>query len=215
VITVVTEHPLAEWSPDHIHPKGAATDSTRDAGFNRKLFKLVASPRLLDLGCAGGGLVASVIEDGGLAVGIDGSDYNQVRGREEWGRHADTFFTADITRPFTVLEDGRPAVFDVVTAWEVLEHIPEHLLPAVMGNVRRHLAAGGMFICSISQQHDPWDGFDYHVTVHPELWWRGWFAGAGWTVRDDLFSHFDPDWVRGPKRGMDSFNLVLTLEGAA
>jgi SAM-dependent methyltransferase len=208
-VRIVTDHPIAGWSPDHIHPKGTATDSTVNPGFNRKLFGLIPAARLLDLGCAGGGLVASVLADGGFAVGVDGSDYSKLAGRAEWRVIPANLFTADITRPFTI-EDGDPLVFDVVTAWEVLEHIPEPLIGAVMANVTRHLTEGGLFICSVSRSEDRWEGHDYHVTVHQRDWWTGYLAALGWRERPDLYEHFDPDWVRGPENGMDSFALVIS-----
>ena len=208
---IVTDHPVAGWSPDHTHPKGTATDSTVHEGFNRKLFRLIPGVRLLDLGCAGGGLVASVIADGGSAAGVDGSDYSLLAGRAEWPVIPGNLFTADITRPFTLEDDdGTPMVFDVITAWEVLEHIPEPLIGAVMSNAARHLAPGGLFICSVSQAEDRWEGHDYHVTVRKRDWWAGYLAASGWRERPDLYGYFNPDWVRGPDNGMDSFALVIS-----
>ena len=213
---IVTSHPLADWSPDHVHPKGAATDSTRHAGFNKKLFGVIPQPRLLDLGCAGGGLVASVIEDGGSAVGVDGSDCNAKSGRAEWSVIPDRLFTADLTYPFMFEgDDWQPVTFNVVTAWEVLEHIPEGRIRAVMDNVRKHLEPGGLFICSISTERDQWDGYDYHVTVHSRDWWVGVLTVLGWREDPAMFGYFDPDWVRGPANGMMSFPLVLRDAGVA
>ncbi len=208
---IITEHPLADWSPDHVHPKGTATDSTTHPGFNRKLLELIPGVRLLDLGCAGGGLVASILADGGFAVGIDGSDYSALRNRAEWATIPGNLFTADITRPFTLQgDDGERLVFDVVTAWEVLEHIPEPLVPAMMANAAAHLRDGGLFICSISQARDFWEGYDYHVNIHQRDWWEGELPRLGWKLRPDLDAYFDPDWVRGPQRGMDSFAMVIS-----
>ena len=208
---ISTDHPLADWSPDHTHPKGAATDSTRHAGFNAKLAKLIPEPRLLDFGCAGGGLVASIIEDGGFAAGIDGSDYNQKHNRSEWAKRPESFFLADLTHPFILSEDDEEKVaeFDVVTAWEVLEHIPAHLVPAVMNNAAVHLAPWGFFICSISRMPDRWAKHDYHATVKSRDWWLRTFADLGWDEDAEMFEYFDPDWVRGPANGMNSFPLVL------
>lgn len=208
---VLTDHPLAEWSPDHIHPKGTATDSTTHQGFNDKLFRMIPNVHLLDLGCAGGGLVRSILDDGGFAIGIDGSDYSAKRYRAEWGTIPGYLFTADITHPFTVTEDyGEPLAFDVVTAWEVLEHIPEPLIETIMKNVGAHLTLDGMFICSISQSEDHWEDHDYHVTVKERGWWTEKMAELGWYERPDLNDYFHPDWVRGPENGMNSFAMVVT-----
>lgn len=209
---VTTEHPFATWSPDFIRPLGSRTDSTVQHAWNDRLYDLILAEdvRLMDLGCAGGGTVLSVINDGGTAIGIDGSDYGITHGQGEWPTIPGNLFNADITRNFTVTENGRPATFNVVTLWEVLEHIPEELLPVVMGNVARHLYPDGIVVASISQQSDCHSHVEYHVCVHPRAWWREKMSMLGWDVRDDLYDHFDPHWVRGPLNGMDSFPMVLS-----
>lgn len=212
MLTVETEHPFATWSPDFINPKGSKTDSTTNQAWNNKLYGIIpaAEVRLLDLGCAGGGLVASVLRDGGMAAGIDGSDYGVTNGQGEWLNIPGNLMNADITKNFRVLSDGHPAKFNVITMWEVLEHIPEDLIPTVMGSIALHLDDDGIFVCSISRAADCHEGHDYHVCVKPTDWWRDTFTNIGWTVRDDLFDHFAPDWVRGPNNGMDSFPLVIS-----
>ncbi len=209
MITIRTAHPLADWSPDHVHPKGTRTDSTTRPGFNQRLYRVFPHARLLDLGCAGGGLVQSVLDDGHLAVGIDGSDYSKARNRAAWAHIPGNLFTADITEPFQ-LYDGGPMSFDAITMWEVLEHIPEDRLGRLFANTARHLADGGMVICSVSRMDDCWEGYSYHVTVRGQPWWEAKLADLGWRVRPDLFPLFDPEWVRGPDNGMDSFPVVIT-----
>jgi 2-polyprenyl-3-methyl-5-hydroxy-6-metoxy-1,4-benzoquinol methylase len=71
-ITVKTNHPVAIYSPDHLFPHGTMRDNSSNPEFNKKLYELfpVKEVRLLDIGCSGGGLVKSILDDGGFAVGI-------------------------------------------------------------------------------------------------------------------------------------------------
>src|SRR5205807_1330748 len=107
---------------------------------------------VLDLGCAGGGFVRSLLDDGHLAVGLEGCDLPQAARLGEWGTISQHLHTCDITQPFTVRDrdSGRPLVFDAITAWEVMEHIRDADLPVLMANVRKHLAPDGLFLCSVS-----------------------------------------------------------------
>src|SRR5665213_486259 len=101
-------------------------DNSVNHAFNRKLFGLlpVASVRLLDLGCSGGAAVRSILEAGGFAIGIDGSDYSQKSRRAEWATIPDYLFTADATAPFAVKNCSPESIkFNVITAWEFFEHI--------------------------------------------------------------------------------------------
>jgi cyclopropane fatty-acyl-phospholipid synthase-like methyltransferase len=199
-----TAHPLAEDTPDHQHPRGTMNDSSTEPEFNRRLLQLFDPKprlRLLDLGCAGGGLVGSLIDDGVFAVGVEGSDYSKTRGRAEWDRCGASLFTADVTEPFQLRLVGEPLRFDVVTAWEFLEHIAEDKLPAVAANIRAHLKPGGLFIGSIATCGDYYDGVEYHATQRPATWWTAWLASEGFIADADLTAYFAPHWVRGPNKG--------------
>src|SRR5262249_29710921 len=141
-----------------------------------------AAVRLLDLGCAGGGLVRSLLADGCLAVGIEGSDVSKRFRLAEWGTCPWHLFTADLTHPFTVWQRGGGAcTFNGVTAWEVLEHIPEPRVRDVIANVARHLDVGGYFIGSVDTAPDgnPLTGAVYHHTLRPKEWWLNAFAEQG------------------------------------
>ena len=107
--------------------------------------------RLLDLGCAGGGLVRSLLSDGCFSLGVEGSDVSRRYKMAEWATCPWHLLTADITQPFTIVDNAdRPVLFNVVTAWEVLEHIPEAGIPVLIENVLRHLGdGGGFFIASV------------------------------------------------------------------
>lgn len=212
MITVETGHPLAAWTADHQYPRGTMLDSSTEPEFVRRLLDLIPDCRLLDLGCAGGGLVGAMLDAGTLAVGIEGSDYSQVRGRAEWARLSGTnLFTADITEPFRVMRGRIPVQFDVVTMWEVLEHIPQDKLAGVAGNIRRHLVPGGLLIASIATCSDFVNGVEYHATQQNAVWWLSRLAAAGFAVKPELAARFEGHWVRGPNKG-ESSSLCVVAE---
>ena len=198
MITVKTAYPVALTSPDHLHPYGTKRDNTVNLKFNAKLLKVVKSRpvRVLDLGCAGGGFVKSMLDMGHYAVGVEGSDYCKRNRSKEWGYIPDNLFTADIRQPFEVLEDGQPVSFDVVTAWEFFEHIDLPGLSGVIDNVKRHLKPGGLLIGSINTHSSQFNGVDYHLTVEKPIWWIEMFEINGFVYRADLWRAIDPDWLR-------------------
>ena len=75
---------------------------------------------MLDLGCAGGALVYDFACAGHNSVGVEGSDVALLAGSGFWPFIPDRLFTADITQPFEILQDGRELQFHLITAWEVL-----------------------------------------------------------------------------------------------
>lgn len=205
MISIATEKSVAIDSLDHIHPHGTAWDNSIWPPFNEKLFALTKTPRLLDIGCAGGGFVKSILDDGGFAVGIEGSDYSEKHQRAEWATIPKNLFTADATEPFQLTENNQPILFDVVTAWEFFEHIAEDKISGVIDNIKRHITDDGALIvsvCTISAGLSE-EGIEHHVTIHPPEWWYDEvFYPAGFTVDEQLRDYFEPDWVRGPINGV-------------
>jgi SAM-dependent methyltransferase len=222
-VRVETAHPVAVESPDHLNPWGTARDNSRNPRFNAKLYRLFSSldrpPRVMDLGCSGGGFVRDCLNDGCLAVGLEGSDYSLRMRRAEWAQIGGRFlFTADIAKPFQVMAraDGaeQPLVFDVITSWDVLEHIAAGDLPAVCDNLRRHLAPGGICVFSISHSSDVIRGVELHQTIQPREWWVELFAANGLRAHDTLERYFNTQFVRGKKQDApQSFHVVLSREG--
>lgn len=217
---VETDHPIASESPDHLFPMGTRTDSSRNPRFVDKLgrFPRAVEPdfAVLDLGCAGGGFVKDCLDRGWQAVGLEGSDYCKMRKRFEWATIPGSLFTCDITKPFTVMDSAgahapRQICFDIVTTWEVLEHIAEPDLPQLADNVRRHLRPDGLFVVSIRPFGGEILGVEHHQTVQPQPWWEATFRNLGLYVQPSFFTYFGGQYVRGPKfRGHGSFNLVLS-----
>ena len=196
-----TDHPVALDSPDHTHPLGTRRDNYENPVFNHHLFGLFdgRKPSVLDFGCAGGAMVRSLIDDGCLAIGLDGSDYNLKAQNAEWGKIPDNLLTCDLGFPFTLSNgDGEPFEFDVITAWEFVEHLPEDRLPAMMDNIKRHLKIGGLVIGSSVTFQSTAYGLEYHQTMNDLEWWEDLFKSHGFIHRTDLLQHFDivEAWVR-------------------
>lgn len=185
LISIETDHPLALDSNDHQHPWGSYRDDTTCPAFlqacQREFPHLL---RYLDLGCAGGGLVREFLDAGHFAIGIDGSDTPRKLGR--WDKYPDNFVTADISRIFAL---GRK--FDVISAWEVMEHMFLERLSVLFANIRNHLAQGGIFVCSISLRPDVVNGIVYHQTVMPKEWWLEQFAVNGMEIVESPFGHHE------------------------
>lgn len=84
------------------------------------------------------------------AIGIDGSIYcrNNIIGY--WLVIPNNLYTCDITKPFVFKEKGESAhkTFDIITIWEVFEHIRKDDINGVLRNINVHLDAKGYFIGS-------------------------------------------------------------------
>lgn len=221
-IHVETNHPVALGSADHQQPWGTARDNSRNPEFNAKLYELFKDRfplRVLDLGCSGGGFVRECLDDGCLAVGIEGSDFSKKTGRAEWATLADRrLFTADVTKPFTISAEAggvtQPLQFDVITSWEMLEHIAKEDLAVLADNIKRHLAPGGLFIGSVSPLPEVINGVTLHLTVEEKPWWVDRFAQDGLTNSDQYIPWFNGQYVRGPRQNAPgSFHVFLSHEG--
>lgn len=204
---IATSHPIALESNDHLYPRATKNDNHANFRFNEKLVKLLDKPQIsvLDLGCAGGGMVKTLLDAGHLAVGVEGSDYSQKIKRAAWGVYPDNLFTADVTKPFTVYTDhiSCPYLFDVVTAWEFFEHIKEQDLLGVLENIDRHLRPGGWLMASIANTQICFGtrGIVYHHTIKSAQWWYAMFERIGLKHDKDTDTWFGSDRVRsGPIR---------------
>lgn len=194
-----TEHPVAVTSLDHIYPQGTAFDNTVKLDFNKRLYGLYPGKTMsiLDLGCAGGGMVKSFIDDGHIAIGLEGSDYNLKHKRAAWMTNPDNLFTCDVSKPFILYTGDRlPYKFDVITAWEFLEHIYEHDLPTLFMNINNHLKPDGLFIGSTTKSNPAAKGVFHHVTRRKLEWWTERFCENDLQRDHKLEQYFDNAWVR-------------------
>ena len=196
-IKLVTDYPVAYKSLDHLYPHGTIRDNTRYPRFIEKCEELLRSDKplsFLDLGCSGGGMVLEAALREHISMGLEGSDCSQKEQRAEWRLLGNRLQTCDITKPFRLENiDGNLYLFDVITAWEVLEHIAEDDLTQLLSNIRNHLTTGGYFVASIANwaDIDPVSGVNWHVTCHPYEWWKNKFENAGFQVCSELFAPID------------------------
>jgi SAM-dependent methyltransferase len=182
-IKLETEHPVAYKSPDHLVPWGTKYDNSTHGKFILFMEDRIGRTgggvqrRSLDLGCSGGGLVYDFLRLGWVAVGLEGSDFSLKHGRAHWPELANRhLFTCDIGKPFRVLDQGQIHQCDLITMWEVLEHIRTEELPTLFQNILNHLKPGGYFIASTTSEPDIHDGVDLHQTKLTNAEWRQWVA---------------------------------------
>ena len=214
MFNVITEYSIAKDSLDTIHPFGTINDNTICPEFVDKIHNYFNGPVLfMDLGCAGGGLVKEFIDNGHLAIGLEGCPSNKHHQRHEWKNIPNNLFTCDITKEYTVEYDNIKATFDVITAWEVMEHIKIEDIQQLCTNIVNHLDYNGFFAMSISTAKDP-----YHVTLMDKDWWIETFKNNGLYYNEYITDYINPDWPRcnnqkpntGSCPSANSFHLCVT-----
>jgi hypothetical protein len=109
--------------------------------FYREVLKQIKSsvsngmPRLLDIGAGNGSFVAYCRSENIQASGVEPSKKLRV--------YATTRYNVQLFRSSTDLPDNS---YDVVTAQDVIEHIPPNSLQDFLGEVKRLLSGHGLFI---------------------------------------------------------------------
>jgi hypothetical protein len=222
-VILKAEREVAIASADHLLPWGTKRDNSHNPRFNDKVYKLFPRYKemlkVLDMGCSGGGFVKSCFDEGCLAVGLEGSDFSKKLRRAEWRTIPEYLFTCDITANFDILLEfaGKTdrLVFDIITSWEVMEHIAEADLATVAANVKKHLAPTGLWIMSVSPNEEVINGVRLHQTVKDKPWWIQKFGGLGLHHQEAFVHYFNTQFVRGPKYGgPGSFHLVVSTDPA-
>jgi 2-polyprenyl-3-methyl-5-hydroxy-6-metoxy-1,4-benzoquinol methylase len=178
-IKVITDYPVAFESPDHIIPVGTKNDNSTNAAYLKEVEKYFNNRKInvLDIGCAGGQLIVDLHNRGHKAVGIEGSDYSSKHKLHNWPKyHNSVLFTADVTKPFQIEENGERILFDLISAWEVVEHIHWNDLDNMFTNILSNLKEDGMFIVSVNTGPDVREDENkklhfLHQSVFPQDFW--------------------------------------------
>ncbi len=197
--SLISERRIAVDTDDHRFPRGTKIDNTRHPRFVRACEELFEFPiKHMDLGCAGGGLVWDFTCRGHWSVGVEGSDYSLREQRAYWRTIPDRLFTADIRYPFHFKDrEGQQVLFDVISAWELFEHIPEAQITGLLRNVISNLRPMGCLVASIATflDQDAATGAIYHNTVQSKEWWERRFMRAKLIPVSEMFE--TGDFVRG------------------
>ena len=188
MIKLITDHPIALESDDHIHPDGIYLDNNINSTFVKNVEKYFNNTKInmLDLGCAGGELVSRMAEQGHNTVGLEGSDHCinvreeavkhhniTPKGLKNWAQyHNSRLFTCDVTKKYQLLLNDSPMKFDLITCFDVMEHFHEHELDMFFQMIQNHLKPNGIFIASIALFDLIKDkGVNWHKSVYPKDWW--------------------------------------------
>lgn len=191
-IRCITDYPVAYDSPDYIHPIGTLNDHTRCPRFIKaceRLFPHKKRLSFLDLGCSAGGIVWDAVLGGHIGIGLEGSNISLLQQRAEWRLLPDNLFTCDISKPFALVDEhNKPWQFDVVSAWEVLEHLTEDGLHMLFKNLTQIMKPESFFFCSVSliDGGTTDDGLPLHQTIQPYEWWKEFIYNNGFKVVNPL-----------------------------
>lgn len=213
---VKTDFPIAYDSPDHIKPYGARKDLSRQKRFEAKLINYMwykEFTKILDLGCSSGAYISNMHDIGFFAIGLEGSDYSKINKRGPWAYLADfVLFTTDITKPFEIILNEKKSVekFDIITSFEVFEHLKENDIESLFKNIKKHTHFNSRLILSISTEDDFYEGLNLHQTVKSQDWWMTKFLSLGWHECKLSKKYFNGQYLRGKRfNAKNSFEVVL------
>jgi 2-polyprenyl-3-methyl-5-hydroxy-6-metoxy-1,4-benzoquinol methylase len=181
-ITLKTDHSIAYDSPDHIFPWGTMRDNSTNTLFIDEILEFcktnynIDKIKFMDLGCSGGQLAVDFHERGHIGIGLEGSDYSVKHQRANWPKyHNEILFTCDVTKPYSLYENEEQIKFNVITAWEVIEHIRPEDLNNLFTYISNNLEDGGIFVGSISTNEEFYEGnteIILHQTVMDQFKWQ-------------------------------------------
>lgn len=153
-VQVHTDFVVATDSLDHINPYGVINDNNNNPAYITEVKKHFNNMTInvLDLGCAGGGIVVDHISQGDFVIGLEGSDNVLMgAGKSNWENyHNKNLFLCDISHPFSITQNETPVLFDYIQTWEVLEHIPTDRLDVLLQNIKVCMKKSSLFCGSIA-----------------------------------------------------------------
>jgi 2-polyprenyl-3-methyl-5-hydroxy-6-metoxy-1,4-benzoquinol methylase len=199
MISLVTSKPIATDSLDHKYPAGALGAGT-SIRFIDKMKSMRDIENTLDIGCAGAGLVRDWLEHGVNAVGLDGTPHAAISANSRWPEINEKFgpghvFTCDVIAPLELIEDKCIVKFDLITCYEMLEHIDEFDLYKVMANINKHAKPDTFLVITTSYDDSFSMGVNLHITKRDRVWWADFFTQHGWFESPRQSEMGTHDWM--------------------
>lgn len=152
------------------------------------------NPRtVLDAGCAKGFLVEALRDRGVEAYGVDASEYAISSVRED-------------IRPYCrvgSVTDELDRDYDLITCFEVLEHLPLAESVDALANLCRH--TGDLIFSSTPTNA----GEATHINVHPPEWWAERFAQQGFYRDVDYDAGYVIAWAVRMRRSTDTAPRII------
>jgi SAM-dependent methyltransferase len=148
------------------------------AGMWRMLDRHLPAPgRHVDAGCGHGTIVHDLLDRGWDAHGFDLSEWVIAEARAYAGADGERFAVGSLDAiPFA-------GTFDLVTCFEVLEHVPDPV--AALRALGARLRPGGRLVATTPNLRplmpwpDPLTSDPTHISVHSARWWRQAVEAAG------------------------------------
>jgi len=197
---IKTEYPICFESPDYYEPVGAVNDDNSNEKYADELeVRFGKKLNYLELGCAGGTFIDLLVSKGHNAFGIDGTDHPLKIGRPAWLKYFNQrLFTCDLAKPFEITDNPK---FDVVSAWEFMEHVPTDSIDFILSKIYEILDENGIVVFGISMAE-----CSHHQSVFPEKVWNENYFNKLFEVHQyDLTNKYREDYFPGH----DSFFTIL------
>jgi len=159
------------------------TKDTPRCDFSDFLGKLPKVPRTLDLG-GGMGMFSKYLKTTYSEWDVTHSDF-------EIKKNIDLENLNITTRSLNFIQESiGNSCYDLITAWEVLEHIPYENLESTLKNIYEGLSTGGIFMFSTPDFDSPLcksnDFFaicpPFHYLVFSKRWLENYFENSNWEI---------------------------------
>ena len=128
----------------------------------KHIIKHFVPTKTLDVGCAKGFIVKALYDRGVDAYGIDASEYAVSTVPEEVNDRVKLGLASDLTY--------KNNEFDLVTIFDVLEHIPEELAAQTCAELLR--VSSNWVLVYVVTKYEPDDIDPTHINIKPREWWE-------------------------------------------